>query len=93
MAPCGMIGDHCSGPVAQQRRRGSGASLFILVQVQAGPPPAFAAPQLRLGKRFAAKAAAPWLERAKAGSIRLAFPQKLPVDGPAKTLSRLRKLV
>src|SRR6266705_6976661 len=33
----------------RKRRRGSSASLFILVQIQAGPP-AFAAPQLRPGK-------------------------------------------
>jgi len=52
------MGDDRPGPVAEWPR-GGGASLFILVQIQAGSPPAFAAPQLRLGKRFAAKAAAP----------------------------------
>ena len=33
----------------RKRLRGNGASFFILVQIQAGPP-AFAAPQLRLGQ-------------------------------------------
>jgi hypothetical protein len=38
--------------------RKSSASLFILVQIQAGPP-AFAAPQLRLGKPLSDEGAAP----------------------------------
>jgi hypothetical protein len=46
------------GPVAEWRRRESGATLFILVQIQAGSP-AFAASQLRLGKPAVAKAAPP----------------------------------
>jgi len=58
VACAGLIGDDRIGPVAEMRRRGSSAMLFILVQIQAGPP-AFAAPQLRLGKPVVAKAAAP----------------------------------
>jgi hypothetical protein len=38
--------------------RESNASLFILVQIQAGPP-AYAAPQLRLGKPLSDEGAAP----------------------------------
>jgi hypothetical protein len=52
------MGEDRLGPVAERPRK-SGATLFILVQVQAGSPPAFAAPQLRLGEHFEAKAAAP----------------------------------
>jgi hypothetical protein len=33
-----MMGEDGRGPVAEKRRRESNASLFILVQVQAGPP-------------------------------------------------------
>jgi hypothetical protein len=38
MAPAGAIGDDRRGPVAESFPRESGASLFILVQIQAGPP-------------------------------------------------------
>jgi hypothetical protein len=48
MAAPALIGDDRIGPVAEWPR-GSGASLFILVQIQAGPP-AFAALQLRLAR-------------------------------------------
>jgi hypothetical protein len=55
--PAAMGNDHL-GPVAESRRREDGATSFILVQIQAGPP-AFAAPLLRLGKPEVAKAATP----------------------------------
>jgi hypothetical protein len=32
------MGEDGRGPVAEKRRRESSASLFILVQIQAGPP-------------------------------------------------------
>ena len=38
MAHPGAIGDDRSGPVAESFPRESGASLYILVQIQAGPP-------------------------------------------------------
>jgi hypothetical protein len=38
MAHAGVIGDDRPGPVAESFPRESGASLFILVQIQAGPP-------------------------------------------------------
>jgi len=52
------IGNDAFGPVAEWRRRESGATLYILVQFQAGSP-AFAAPPLRLGEPIMAKAAPP----------------------------------
>ena len=58
MALLAAMGNGGDGPVAEWRRRESGATLFILVQIQAGSP-AFAAPLLRLGKPEVAKAAAP----------------------------------
>jgi hypothetical protein len=48
MAHAGVIDDHRLGPVAEARRE-NGASFYILVQIQAGPP-VFAALPLRLGK-------------------------------------------
>jgi hypothetical protein len=53
----GVIGNDLIGPVAEKRRRKSSASLFILVQIQAGPP-TFAASRPRLaGQPVAAKVA------------------------------------
>jgi hypothetical protein len=52
------MGNGGDGPVAEWRRRESGATLFILVQIQAGSP-AFAAPLLRLDEPEVAKAATP----------------------------------
>jgi hypothetical protein len=58
MAHRPVIGDDPIGPVAECVDAKSSASLFILVQIQAGPP-AFAAAQLRLGKPGCTKAAPP----------------------------------
>jgi hypothetical protein len=66
------------------RQRENSASFFILVQIQAGPP-AFAAPQLRLGSHLQAKAG----QRSQWRQNR----SKMPVDWAFKTLSRLRNLV
>jgi len=38
MALAGAMGNDRLGPVAEWRRRESGATLFILVQIQAGSP-------------------------------------------------------
>jgi hypothetical protein len=38
MAQAWVIGDDRRGPVAESFPRESGASFFILVQIQAGPP-------------------------------------------------------
>jgi hypothetical protein len=61
----------------RKRRRESSASLFILVQIQAGPP------------AFARRAS----KRQAAGEAVLPEAWKMPVDGAFQTLSRLRNLV
>jgi len=53
-----MISHDRRGPVAESIPRESSASLYILVQIQAGPP-AFAAPQLRLSKPAKPEASGP----------------------------------
>jgi len=74
----------------RKRRRESSASLYILVQIQAGPP-AFAASQLRLGKPAPigkSEASQPLPRRSSQSEG-----GKMPVDGASKGLSRLRNLV
>jgi hypothetical protein len=93
MAASALIGDDRIGPVAECPRRG-GASLFILVQVQAGPP-AFAAPLLRLASQSLAKAAPPQLSERRRSHPVAVVPKspKHPLMAPLKPFPNLRNLV
>ncbi len=79
MAHPGAIGDDRRGPVAESFPRESGASLYILVQVQAGPP------------RFALTGYA-WRSALRDGGPSVKS-LNLPVDGAFLGLSRVRNLV
>jgi hypothetical protein len=99
MALPAAMGNDRLGPVAEWRRRESGATLFILVQIQAGSP-TFA--------RFASYGSASqpiqiqWripshsVSRQKAASPRRSAKReggKITVDGPLLGVTRLRNLV